>query len=131
MRSFVLLLALAWAGAALADAALDRRLQLDPAQARQLATIEAEYRRDFASVRQDHNRESRALRRARLANDSAEVDRLTAVTEALRQQLRALRVAQDERIVALLRPEQRPLFDDYVAERRQMVGSSRDERLIE
>jgi Spy/CpxP family protein refolding chaperone len=82
-------------------------------------------------VRQDHNREARALRRARLANDSAEVERLTAVTEALRQQLTALRVAQDEGIVALLRPEQRPLFDDYVAERRQMVGSSRDERLFE
>jgi hypothetical protein len=43
----------------------------------------------------------------------------------------ALRVAQDERIVALLRPEQRPLFDDYVAERRQTVGSSRDERLFD
>ncbi len=131
MRLFLFLLALTWAATVIADAALDRRLQLDPAQARQLATIEAEYRREFASVRQDHNREARALRRARLANDSAEVERLTAVTEALRQQLTALRVAQDEGIVALLRPEQRPLFDDYVAERRQMVGSSRDERLFE
>jgi Spy/CpxP family protein refolding chaperone len=71
------------------------------------------------------------LRRARLANDTPEVERLTAVTEGLRQQLMALRVAQDERIVALLRPEQRPLFDDYVAERRQTVGSSRDERLFD
>jgi Spy/CpxP family protein refolding chaperone len=131
MRPFLFLLALLWAGLAMADAALDKRLGLDPAQARQLAAIEAEYRRDFASVRQDYNRESRALRRARLANDSAEVGRLTGVTEGLRQQLMALRVAQDERIVALLRPEQRPLFDHYVAERRQMVGSSRDERLFD
>ncbi len=132
-----LLLACALGGATLspspanADAALASRLVLDTAQARQLSTIEADYRRDFASLRQVHNREARALRRARLAHDAAEIARLEEVTGNLRGQLFALREAQDQRIVALLRADQRPAFDAYVVERRQMLGSSRDERLFD
>ncbi len=127
----LLAITLLWSTASLADASLTTRLGLDIDQSRQLADIEADYRREFASLRQVYNRESRALRRARLANDSAEVARLTTVTEGLRQQLIALRKAQDARIAALLRPEQEARFAAYVEERRQMDGSSRDERLFE
>lgn len=116
---------------ACADADLVSRLALDTTQARQLNTIEAEYRREFASLRQEHNRQARALRRAKLANDAGEIARLEAVTTELRSQLKAMRVAQDARITALLRPEQQPLFVAYVEERRQMKGSSRDERLFD
>lgn len=118
-------------GPASADAALASRLALDTTQARQLDTIEAEYRREFASLRQEHNRQARALRRAKLANDAAEMARLEAVTAELRARLGAMREAQDARIGALLRPEQQPLFAAYVEERRQMKGSSRDERLFD
>lgn len=128
---FLLAIALGWSTAVLADAAMSTRLGLDTDQSRQLADIEASYRREFAALRQDYNRESRALRRAGLANDSAGIARLTAVTEDLRRQLVALRAAQDARIVALLRPEQEPQFIAYVEERRRMAGSSRDERLFE
>lgn len=128
---FALPLALLVAGPAAADASLSTRLGLDVEQSRALAGIESSYRREFAAVRQEHNRQARALRRAKLAHDAAETARLEAEVEGLRSQLAALREAQDERIVALLRDEQKPRFDAYVAERRQMVGSSRDERLFD
>jgi seryl-tRNA synthetase len=129
--AFAIPLALLAAGPAAADAALSTRLDLDVGQSRELATIESSYRREFAAVRQEHNRQARALRRAKLANDAAETARLEAEVEGLRSQLAALREAQDERIVALLRDDQKPRFDAYVAERRQMAGSSRDERLFD
>jgi seryl-tRNA synthetase len=128
---FAIPLVLLAAGPAAADAALSTRLDLDVGQSRELATIESSYRREFAAVRQEHNRQARALRRAKLANDAAETARLEAEVEGLRSQLAALREAQDERIVALLRDDQKPRFDAYVAERRQMAGSSRDERLFD
>jgi seryl-tRNA synthetase len=129
--AFAIPLVLLAAGPAAADAALSTRLDLDVGQSRELATIESSYRREFAAVRQEHNRQARALRRAKLANDAAETARLEAEVEGLRSQLAALREAQDERIVALLRDDQKPRFDAYVAERRQMAGSSRDERLFD
>lgn len=128
---FVLLLALMHASYGHADAPLPGRLGLDSEQSRELAGIEASYRKEFAALRQAYNRESRALRRARLANDSAEVARLTMVTDAQREQLAGMRQAQDLRIAALLRPDQQARFAAYVQERQQMVGSSRDERLFE
>lgn len=129
--ALVLVAAVLSPGLALADAALATRLALDVAQARALDGIESSYRREFASLRQDHNRQARALRRAKLAHDAAETARLQAVVDDLRGQLAALREAQDARIVALLREDQRPRFDAYLAERRQMAGSSRDERLFD
>lgn len=129
--TFLLFIALCWSLPALADAPLPARLGLDVEQSRELAGIEAGYRREFASLRQTYNRESRALRRAKLAKDSAETARLEAVTDGLREQLRGLRDTQDQRIAALLRPEQLPRFEEYREERRQMHGSSRDERLFD
>lgn len=130
-KPWFLAIALCITGAASADASLHTRLGLDTEQSRQLVVIEASYRREFAALRQLHNREARALRRAQLAYDSAETARLDAVTRDLRARLKAMREAQDARIVSLLKEEQLARFEAYVAERRQMVGSSRDERLFE
>jgi hypothetical protein len=110
-----------------ADAPLRSALALDVAQARQVDALEARHRKEFASGRQDFNRESRALRRARIANDAAEIARLEAVTESMRANLTAMRAAHDAEIRALLRPDQSARFDAYIAERQQMRGSSRDE----
>jgi hypothetical protein len=110
-----------------ADAPLGPALGLDVAQARQVDALQARHRKEFASGRQDFNRESRALRRARLANDAGEIARLEALTEAMRTELTALRAAHDDEIRALLRADQSVRFDAYIAERRQMRGSSRDE----
>ena len=132
MRScLLLLLAVIWSTPIWADASLDTQLGLDAGQSRQLAAIEATYRRDFASVRQEYNRQSRALRRARIANDSDEIARLGSVTESLGAQLAEMREAQDRRIVSLLRVDQQAKFDAYRKERQQMLGSSRDERLFD
>ena len=114
-----------------ADASLDTRLGLDAGQSRQLAAIEATYRRDFASLRQEYNRQSRALRRARIANDSDEIARLGSVTESLGTQLAVMREDQDRRIAGLLRVDQQSKFAAYRKERQQMLGSSRDERLLD
>jgi Spy/CpxP family protein refolding chaperone len=114
-----------------ADATLQSSLQLSPAQARQTDAIEARYRRAMASVRQDYNRESRALRRARLAHDEAEAARLEGLTDALRQRMVALRSATDDEIRGVLEPAQQGLFDAHLAQRRAMHGSARDERLLE
>jgi Skp family chaperone for outer membrane proteins len=125
------LLALLLGSTAAADSRLDHRLGLAPQQARAVAEIEAHHRRAFAAVRQDYNREMRALRRARLAHDSAETARLEAVTVTLREELRRLYRAEDDAIRAQLDAAQLAAFEDYVRERAQMRGSSRDERIFE
>jgi hypothetical protein len=110
-----------------ADAPLASALGLDVAQARQVDVLEARHRKDFASLRQEFNRESRALRRARIAHDAAETARLEAVTGTMRQALTRMRAEHDAAIRAILRPDQSLRFDAHIAEREQMRGSSRDE----
>ncbi len=124
-------LAMVLSGAAIADAPLQSRLELSMDQARKVNEIQAASRRSFASRRQDFNRESRAQRRARIANDSNEVTRLDGVIEALREELRQIQQNEDDSIRAVLDARQQLAFDDYIAERRQMQGSSRDERLFD
>lgn len=124
-------LALAIPAACEADPPLHTSLQLSSAQARQTDAIEARYRKSMASVRQEFNRESRALRRARLAHDDAEASRLEGVVETLRQKMIALRNTTDEEIRAVLQPEQMDLFEAYLHQRRTLQGSSRDERVFE
>jgi hypothetical protein len=116
---------------ALADSRLDQRLGLTPDQARQVSTVQGEHNRRFASLRQTYNREMRALRRARIANDSAETARLETVTNALKEDLRRLYQAEDDAVRALLQPSQFRAYDMWLAERAQMRGSSRDERIFE
>ena len=45
----------------------------------------------------------------------------------MRAELTRLRADHDDEIRAMLRPEQSARFDAWLAERRQMRGSSRDE----
>jgi hypothetical protein len=131
MRILLLLtFALAFAVPAMpahADAPLATALGLDMAQARQVDEMQARHRKAFAAKRQDFNRESRALRRAKLANDAGEVARLEQLTEAMRAELTGMREDHDAEIRRVLRPDQSSRFDAYIAERRQMRGSSRDE----
>lgn len=112
---------------ALADAPLATALALDVNQAREVAALEAAHRKTFAAGRGEFNRESRALRRARLAYDAAETARLEQVVEAMRADLTRMRQAHDDDIRRLLRPDQSQRFDAHIAQRQQMRGSSRDE----
>lgn len=124
-------LVLATSAPAHADPTLAASLRLTSAQAQRTDEIEARYRREMASLRQAFNRESRAMRRARLAHEEAEATRLEGVAEALRQRMIALREDTDEEIRAVLGPAQQPLFDAHLEQRRRMHGSSRDERMFE
>ena len=126
--SFLLLCA---AGDSAADQPLASALGLSTEQARKVNVVEARYRKQFASQRQGFNRDSRALRRARLANDGAETVRLEQVTEQQRQGLIDLRQQWDDEIRRQLSGQQLSAFDAHIERRRRMAGSSRDERLFE
>lgn len=113
--------------AAFADESLQTALALDVDQARQVGEMQARHRKQFAAGRQAYNAESRALRRARLANDAAEIARLESLTESMRADLTAMRAGHDAEIRRVLRPDQSGLFDAHIVKRQQMRGSSRDE----
>lgn len=112
----------------LADQSLKSALGLSMDQARQVDQIQSEYRLKFAAKRQDHNRELRRLRRARIANDSRQVAELEKVTDALLGDLRQIRASEDDEIRKVLNSEQRKKFEDYRKLRKEMVGSSRDDK---
>ncbi len=123
---FLLVLVLA-ASPARADAPLASALALDTSQARDVDALQASHRKAFAARRQAFNRESRALRRARIANDAGATARIESTVEAMRADLTRMRDEHDADIRRLLRPDQARRFDAWLDERRQMRGSSRDE----
>jgi Spy/CpxP family protein refolding chaperone len=127
MRTTLLALALS-ATLLLADQSLKSALDLTMDQARQVDRIQAGYRPRFAAKRQERNTELRKLRRARLANDSVQVAALEKTTAAMLEELRQIRAAEDEAIRKLLTPEQEKKFEAHRKLRKEMVGSSRDDK---
>lgn len=110
------------------DATLKSALGLSTDQARQVYEIQASYRPKFASKRQQRNTELRRLRRAHIANDSQQIAQLEKVTAALHEELRQIRLSEDADIRKLLNAEQKKKFEDYIKLRKEMVGSSRDDK---
>ncbi len=121
---------LALAQPAAADQSLESALGLSRDQAHAVMAIEAKYRPVFAAKRGDFNRESRVLRRAHIARDSAAIAKQEPVVAALQQELRQIREAENEKIRAVLTTEQRSRFEAVLAQRKAAHGSSRDERLL-
>ena len=111
-----------------ADASLQSTLGLTIDQARQVSEIQAVHRPKFAAKRQQRNTELRKLRRARIANDSQQIAQLEKTTAALHEELRLIRVSEDSDVRKLLTPEQKKKFEDYIKLRKEMVGSSRDDK---
>ena len=132
-RHIIALLAalLVFAGVSYADAPLKSSLDLSTEQARQVDQIQKKYRQLFAAKRGEFNRESRKLRRARIANDSIEIAQQTRITEALEAELRQIKLSENDQIRQLLTPEQKIKFAAVIERRRDMVGSSRDARIFE
>ena len=126
--SITLLSVIACSNLAFADAPLKSALGLDMDQARKVAEIQSVYRKQYASVRTHHNNEERALRRARLANDSKLVASQEKVVSGLKAKLRQIKANEDAEIRKVLNPEQNKKFDAYIELRENMVGSSRDVR---
>lgn len=112
----------------LADQPLKSALDLDVEQARQVDAIQAKYRQPFAAKRQERNQELRKLRRARIANDSKQMAEQEQVTNRLHEELKQIRVSEDEEIRRVLRPAQLQKFEEYRKLRKEMVGSSRDDK---
>ena len=125
-----LLLSWVLAAAAQADAPLKTKLGLDTETARVVDEIEARYRADFRGPRGDYNREQRALRRARKANDSAAIARHEANVATLEAKLREIILRRDDQVRAVLTPEQLVKFEEYVEVRNNMPGSSRDVHVL-
>ncbi|MBL8211326.1 MAG: hypothetical protein JNK87_11470 [Bryobacterales bacterium] len=108
-----LLALLVGAATLFADQTLKAALDLTMDQARQTDQIQAVYRRQFAAKRTERNTELRKLRRARIANDSAQVVEHEKVTEARLNDLRRIRAAEDAAIEKLLTLEQRQKSEAY------------------
>jgi hypothetical protein len=114
------------ASTAYADAPLKSALALSIEQAAQVAKIEEQARSAIRPVRSELHREERALRRAKLANDSQAISRQEALIEPLRRKFAAIHESETRQIRALLTPEQNTKYDAYLRTRDQMAGSSRD-----
>ncbi len=118
-------------GIALADAPLKSALDLSTEQARQVQEIQKTYRRPFAAKRQEYNRESRKLRRARSDNDGAAIASQETIIAGLREELKQIRRAENDEIRKVLSAQQRTKFEEVLAQRKASVGSSRDAKLFE
>lgn len=115
-------------GTARADAPLKSALGLSMDQAKAATEIQTRRFPAFQEKRTEYNRQMRKLRRARIANDSAAVVREDAIARRLHGEMMALMHEEDDEIRKLLTPAQSKKFDDYLKLRREMAGSSRDDR---
>jgi Spy/CpxP family protein refolding chaperone len=115
---------------AAADESLESALGLSRDQAHAVMAIEKKYRPVFAAKRGEFNRESRVLRRAHIARDSAAIAKQEPVVAELQQELRKIREAENEQIRTVLTPAQRARFETVLQQRKAMHGSSRDERSL-
>lgn len=113
---------------ALADAPLKSALGLSMDQAKAATEIHTKRFPAYQKKRGEYTDQMRKLRRARIANDSAAVDREDAVARRLHGEMMALMHEEDKEIRTLLTPEQSERFDAYLKQRREMVGASRDDK---
>lgn len=116
--------------AAFADAPLSEVIDFSLDQARSVSAIQEEARLAFAVARGQHNRVRRALRRAEADHDAEQIQALSAELAHWQQEMRDIRNREDAQIRAVLTAEQLPAFEDWIAQRESMVGSSRDTRII-
>lgn len=109
-----------------ADAPLKTTLGLDIEQAAKVELIQKRTRDAVRPVREELNREERALRRAKIANDAVGIARQEKIIAPLRETLAGIFAKESEEIRALLTPEQTIRYDEYLKIRDEMAGSSRD-----
>jgi periplasmic protein CpxP/Spy len=123
---FLVVGALLFSGAALADAPLKSSLGLDTNQAKQVQEIQKKYRRPFSAKRQELHREERRLRRAKIDNDSGAIAKQERITAKLQAELKEIRDNENDEIRAVLTSEQRLKFEEVLKQRDEAAGSSRD-----
>ena len=115
-----------FAGHALADKPLKSTLDLNTGQTAEVAAIQKEARDAIRKPRGELKRKERALRRARQANDSTAIAQLEKEILPLRVKMRQIYTQEEQKIRKILTPEQTINYEQWLKEREQMVGSSRD-----
>ena len=76
--------------------------------------------------RGDLHRKQRELRRAKNANDTAAIARLEQEIPPLQEKMKQILDEEEEQIRGVLTFEQTKKYDEWLAERDSMAGSSRD-----
>jgi len=66
------------------------------------------------------------LRRARIANDSQQMAEQERIVDRLHNELKQIRMHEDDAIRRVLSPAQLAKFEEHLKLRKEMVGSSRD-----
>ena len=114
-----------FSGAAVAEAPLKSSLGLSMDQAKQVTDIEAKYRKPFSAKRTALNTEMRAMRRAKIANDSALLAQQEAISEKMADELYEIRRARNAEISAVLNPQQLAAFEQ-ILQKNLEIASARD-----
>jgi protein CpxP len=105
-----------------------QKLNLTDAQKQQIRDLQTNFRETnkafFDQMRDTHQQ----MAEARKAGDTARVDALKATMESRRPQMQQLREQQNQRIAAILTPEQRTQWDTLKAEREARRGERGEHR---
>ena len=124
--SFVVCSLLLFSGYAHADKPLKSALDLNTDQAAKVAAIQKEARDSMRKPRGNLHRKQRELRRAKKANDSAAIAKLEQEIPPLQEKMKQIHEEEEEKIRAVLTPEQTKKYEEWLMERDAMAGSSRD-----
>ena len=100
-------------------AKLAQKLNLTAAQQEQIKAIHKQTREENAAFFDTARQTRQELRAAKEANDTARVDALKGTLQSQRAQMKQIRQAEKERVMAILTPEQRTQFEQLQAERGQ------------
>ncbi len=95
------------------------KLNLTEAQQQQIRDLQTSFRENNKAFFQNARETRKQLREAKKAGDTAKVESLEPTMDAQREQMKQLRTAQQQQIVALLTPEQRTQWEAMKAEREQ------------
>ncbi len=124
--SFIVSTLILFAGNAMADKPLKSVFKLNIEQTAKVTAIQKEARDTNRKPRGELQRKKRALRRARKANDGAAIARLEKEIVPLQAKMRQIHAQEEQKIRAILNPQQTVKYEQWLQQRNQMVGSSRD-----
>lgn len=98
---------------------LAQKLNLSDAQKAQWQEIQRSFRQENKAFLEQARATMRDFRAARDANDTAKVESLKPVVQANREQLRQLREAQEQKLMAILNAEQQAQFQQLKQHRKR------------
>lgn len=107
-------------------ARLAAKLNLTDLQKQQWQAIRADFQRDNQAFLAQARQTREDFHAAKKAGDTAKMEALKPTLQAQREQMKSLRQAQEQKLVALLTPEQKAQFDAMKAKRAQHRGEGRD-----